>query len=200
MRGGGVKDDEDDYLGDGPEVLQGRGYPASWSVSQPQQSSRAVIQGYPSSAHTPYQASEPSPSGWRQPPIRYASGQMSPYSAGYSTSNRDLTPSNRSVMGTTSHLAPHHDIQYTYPPTGYPPYQPTSQHFLPPGSQELIQPPAAGLADWQYDRAHNESDLSIGKKEKNRRDRERSASPDRGPGPNRIMSSPPSVPNFSYGA
>jgi hypothetical protein len=211
MRSGGIKDDEDDYLGDGPEVLQGRGYPASRSVSRPQQSSKVGIQGYPSSAHTPYQAFERSPSPWRQPPIGYASGQTLPYSAGYSTFNRAFTPSDRSAMGTTGHPAPHHHTQYPYPSQGYPvesnyavpsfssPYQPTSQHFLPPGSQEVNQGPTAGLADRGYDSVDIESDLSTNKKKMKRRDTERSASPDRGPELNRIMRSPSPVPNYNYG-
>jgi hypothetical protein len=211
MRIGCIKDNEDDYLGDGPEVLQGRGYPASRSVSRPQQSSRADTQGYSSSAHTPHQAFERSPSPCRQPPIGYASEQMLSYSDGYFTFNRNFTPSDRSAVGTTVHLAPHRHSQYSDPPPGYfgepnyavpsfsAPYQPIPQHFSPPELREVNQSPAAGLADLGYDRTGSRSDLSIDKRIEKRRDKERSASPDRGPGPNRIMRGPPPVPNYNYG-
>jgi hypothetical protein len=210
MRSGGIDGNENDFFRSEPELLEGRGYHSSRSVSRSEPSSQADVQAYLSSVHTPYQTSEPSPSAWRQPPIGYASGQTLPYSAGYSTFNRAFTSSNRSVMGTTGHLAPDHHSQYPYPSQGYPvepkyavpsfssPYQPTSQHFLPPESQEVIQSQTAGLADRGYDRVDIASDLSTNKKKKKRRDRERSVSPDRDPELNRITRSPPPVPNYNY--
>jgi hypothetical protein len=211
MRSGGIDGNEDDFFRSGPELLQQRGYPASRSVSRPEQSSQADIEAYLSSVHNSYQTSEPSRSAWRQPPIGYASGQMLPYSAGYSTFNRAFTSGNLYVMGTTGQLAPHHHTQYPYPSQGYPaepnyavpsfssPYQPTSQHILPSGLQEVIQPPTAGFADRGYDGVDIESDLSTDKKKKKKRDRGRSAGLDRGLELNRIMRSPPPVPNYNYG-
>jgi hypothetical protein len=211
MRSGGIDGNENDFFRSEPELLEGRGYHSLRSVSRSEPSSQADVQAYLSSVHTPYQTSEPSPSAWRQPPIGYASGQTLSYSEGYSTFNRTFTPSDRSAVGTTVQLAPHRHSQYPDPPPGYfgepnyavpsfsPPHEPIPQHVSPPELREVTQSPAAGLADLGYDRKESKSDLSIDKRNKKRRDKERWASPDRGPGPNRIMRGPPPVPNYNYG-